>query len=206
MVVIGGIFYAIMKIVHFVFLPIIALFSQGYSRLLHKILLITNGREYKIQSLFRDIDQNANSLQKEKNIIQNYILNASNNEWKDNLFGKILENFNKLNLHAKNSTDQSITLKKLLQNSDYNEIFNFKKYHIWIKNQIITPLKDLISLLEKNEKILEKTHENIQIQINKTESPDLQKPLILSKKRLEIQLSEFTKMKNILNEYISKLL
>ena len=93
----------------------------------------------------------------------------------------------------------------MLEKSKYHDIFNFPKYDTWIKNQVLTPIAELISLLEKNENILTNTMSALGSQIQQTTDPSHQKPLELQKKRLQIQLEELQKMKQILASYQEKL-
>ena len=66
-------------------------------------------------------------------------------------------------------------------------------------------LPALDSLLEKNENILTNTMSALGSQIQQTTDPSHQKPLELQKKRLQIQLEELQKMKQILASYQEKL-
>ena len=59
--------------------------------------------------------------------------------------------------------------------------------------------------LEKNENILTNTMSALGSQIQQTTDPSHQKPLELQKKRLQIQLEELQKMKQILASYQEKL-
>lgn len=129
---------------------------------------------------------------------------AKNANWTENLSTKINSSFLEINNLALNSTNLSIKLRKKLQNSDYKNIFNFTKYDSWLKKQIILPLKNLIEVLEKNEKILKNNIKSIENQILQIEDSSLQKPLELQKIRLENQLENISKTIINLKSQISK--
>ena len=204
--IIGGLLFAIMMgITYFIGVPIVYLLASLYARIMHAILLTTNNTEYKIQSLFTKIDNNSHKLQNEKNTLVSSLTEAKNNEWLENLSGRINDAFKKLNIFANSTTNDSITLRKMLENSKYHDIFNFPKYDTWIKNQVLTPIVELISLLEKNQNIVTNTISALNSQILQTSDPSHQKPLELQKKRLELHLEEIKKMKQILASYQEKL-
>lgn len=204
--IIGGLLFAIMMgITYFIGVPIVYLLASLYARIMHAILLTTNNTEYKIQSLFTRIDNNSHKLQNEKNTLVSSLTEAKNNEWLENLSGRINDAFKKLNIFANSTTNDSITLRKMLEKSKYHDIFNFPKYDTWIKNQVLTPIIELISLLEKNENIVTNTISALNSQILQTSDPSHQKPLELQKKRLELHLEELKKMKQILASYQEKL-
>ena len=204
--IIGGLLFAIMMgITYFIGVPIVYLLASLYARIMHAILLTTNNTEYKIQSLFTRIDNNSHKLQNEKNTLVSSLTEAKNNEWLENLSGRINDAFKKLNIFANSTTNDSITLRKMLENSKYHDILNFPKYDTWIKNQVLTPIIELISLLEKNENIVTNTISALNSQILQTSDPSHQKPLELQKKRLELHLEELKKMKQILASYQEKL-
>ena len=204
--IVGGLLFAIMMgITYFIGVPIVYLLAGLYARIMHAILLTTNNTEYKIQSLFGKIDTNSHKLQNEKNTLVSSLNEAKNNEWLENLSGRINGAFKKLNIFANSTTNDSVTLRKMLKNSKYHDIFNFPKYDTWIKNQVLTPIAELISLLEKNENIVTNTISALNSQIIQTSDPSHQKPLELQKKRLQIQLEELQKMKQILHSYQEKL-
>lgn len=94
---------------------------------------------------------------------------AEQNAWKDNLSGNINSSLELLGKLTGNSTDESIELKKLLENSRYKDVFNFVKYSNWIKKQILEPIESILLLLQKNHDILIKTRDTLESQIN-TES------------------------------------
>lgn len=133
-----------------------------------------------------------------------FLTEAKNANWTENLSTKINSSFLEINNLALNSTNLSIKLRKKLQNSDYKNIFNFTKYDSWLKKQIILPLRNLIEVLEKNEKILKNNIKSIENQILQIEDSSLQKPLELQKIRLENQLENISKTIINLKSQISK--
>jgi hypothetical protein len=79
------------------------------------------------------------------------------------------------------------------------------KYGNWVKTQVIAPIDEIYDLLTKNKVTLEKTLTDLTTQIEKTTSPSLQKPLILQKDRIEMQLESFERVMVMLEGYKEKL-
>jgi hypothetical protein len=79
------------------------------------------------------------------------------------------------------------------------------KYGNWIQWQILSPIEEILALLEKNHDTIEKTLISLGSQIILTTDPSLQKPLILQKKRFEMQIESITPMIQMLEGYKEKL-
>lgn len=97
----GVIFGLMMGLTYFLGLPIISLLAIIFAKIFKKILLIKNAKEYKIQDFFEKIDNNSRALQSEKMRIITEIIEAKNNNWQENLSGKIGEHFGVLNIYTK---------------------------------------------------------------------------------------------------------
>lgn len=167
--------------------------------------MIINNIEHKIQTLFGDIQLTSDSLREwQKNTIT-LLEEASRNEWKENLSGKIWESLELINSLASNATDKSIELRKTLESSQYKDIFNFIKYNSWIKIQILEPIDSILKLIKKNHKIIGWSIKEIEDQILNTTEKHMQAPLNLQKDRLMIQLENFNRIEKILWEYKIKL-
>lgn len=202
----GAIFGLMMGITYFLGLPIIWLLAIIFAKIFKKILLLKNAKEYKIQDFFEKIDSNSRSLQSEKTKIIAEITEAKNNNWQENLSGKIHENFVALNLHTKKAINESLTLKKILENSEkYAKIFNFGKYDTWIKNEILAPILELLDLTEKNILLLKNTKTALEKQISETNDPSHRTPLELQQTRLQAKILEFEQMQKTLENYREKL-
>lgn len=135
----------------------------------------------------------------------NFLTEAKNANWIENLFTKINSSFSEINNLASVSIDKSLKLKKKLQNSDYKNIFNFTKYDSWLKKQIILPMENLKNVLLKNEEILNSTIKSLENQIIQTQDSSFQKPLELQKIRLQNQLENIIKMRENIENQISKI-
>jgi len=61
-------------------------------------------------------------------------------------------------------------------------------------------------LLNNNSATLKSTISSLEIQISETSDPSLQKPLILQKERLEMQVESFERVMVILEGYKEKLI
>ena len=84
-------------------------------------------------------------------------------------------------------------------------MFNFNKYNIWIKNQILTPLEDIKKLLNNNLEKLENQSELIKKQISNEINSSKKGALEVSSKRIQIRIDEITKHIEKMSLYIEKL-
>jgi hypothetical protein len=84
-------------------------------------------------------------------------------------------------------------------------MFNFSIYNSWIKKQILTPLEQILELLNKNLEILKQSKISIEKQISETTDPSFKLPLVASKTRMEIKIEEIQKHIERINIYIEKL-
>lgn len=98
----------------------------------------------------------------------------------------------------------------MLETSKYKDIFNFTKYDRWIARQILTPIKELISLLEKTKKILTKSIEALEVQSRKKIGDNFwgssgTQAMQAQKTRLEMQMQQTETLLNTLRSYQQKL-
>ena len=170
-----------------------------------KILLISGHKVTKINDDFDYIDEYSKLLNTEKDSVLKLINQAIDNDWKDSLLTKISKKLEWVNKFANLSINKNIELKKNIQNSKYNEMFNFNKYNIWIKNQILIPLEDIKKLLDINLEKLIKQYEEVKIQISESQDSSKKGALEVSEKRLEMRISEMKKHIEKMNLYINKL-
>jgi len=131
---------------------------------------------------------------------------ASRNEWQENLSGKLAESFELIGKLAGNATDKTVELRKLLESSEYKDIFNFVKYGNWVKSQILEPIESILFLLKKNHNTINSTLQSLENQISQTSDPSLQKPLELQKERLQLQKENFERTMEMLEGYREKLI
>lgn len=115
------------------------------------------------------------------------------------------DSFELIGKMAGDATDNTIELKKLLENSKYKDIFNFVKYGNWVKTQVIEPIEEIYELLRKNREMIQKTIGGLEKQIENTTDPSLQKPLILQKDRLMIHIESLDRVIKMLEGYREKL-
>jgi hypothetical protein len=195
-----------MGIIYFIGIFFISLFGRVFAWMAHRVLLASNDLEHKIQTLFSHIDTNSRSLQENKDKTIALLYEAGQNEWKENLLGKINTSTTLLSELAGAATDDVTSLHRLLISSRYKDIFNFVKYRNWAKKQILEPIESILELLEKNTKIIIETTIGLETQIINTSDPTLKHPLILQKERLEIQLETFRRVIQIFHEYRMKLI
>ncbi len=104
------------------------------------------------------------------------------------------------------ATDDIMKLRRILESSEYKNIFNFTKYGNWAKKQILEPIESILLLLNKNSVIIKGTIHSLDIQIVDTKNPSLAKPVFLQKERLEMQLESFGRVIKMLEEYREKLI
>lgn len=204
--VIVGILYGVMMAgVYFIGVFFVTILAQIFSWIAHRTLLAINNTEYEIQTLFKKILESSISLKESRKESVSLLNEASQNEWKDNLSGKLSHSFERINDMASHATDDALELRKLLESSKYKDIFNFQKYGNWTKKQILEPIEEILLLLQKNHDILSKTLQSIESQILQTKDPSLQEPLMLQKERLKIQDKNLEKNILLLNNYINLL-
>ena len=216
----AGILYgAMMGAVYFIGIFFISLFGRLFSWLAHEYLLIMRNTEYRIQNLFLKLDDGAEKLQRANDTSLSLLADATRNEWKENLLGKLNESLTLLSGLAGSSTTDSLKLRKILESSRYKDIFNFTKYGNWVKHEILEPIESILLLLSKNRDTLKKTIDSLETQITQFPSwgvsrsdgvdvstdPSLQKPLILQKERLEMQYENFERNIRLLESYRERL-
>lgn len=164
-----------------------------------------NNTEHTIQNLFSEITDASIKLKEERKNSITLLTEAGRNEWADSLSTRLKESFEVINTHAKMATDKTIELSSLLENSKYKDIFNFTKYGNWVKIQILTPIEEILDLIEENLHILDSTEKTLDKEIKKASTPSLEKPLILQKERITLQRENFERAKTILSAYQVKL-
>lgn len=191
--------------IYFIWIFFIWLFWNILSIVNKNLLLLSWHKITKINSNFEDIDSNSNALIIEKDNLSILLDEAKENDWKDSLLLKINEWIKNINENAWSAVDTSINLKKIIESSKYNEMFNFSIYNSWIKKQILIPLLQIVELLEKNLNILKEQNEAIWKQIENTPDPSLSWPLLASKTRIEMRIVEIEKHIGGISGYIGKL-
>lgn len=202
----GFLYAAMMGIIYFIGIFFISIFGRIFSALAHSYLLMMSNTEYRIQKLFTNINESSDNLRIGQQTSVLLLSEASRNEWQENLSGKLGESFQLIGRLAGDATDNTLELRKLLESSEYKDIFNFVKYGNWIKKQILEPIESILLLLAKNRDTLNKAISSLDSQITETVEVSLQKPLILQKQRLEMQIESFEKNIEILEGYKNKLI
>jgi hypothetical protein len=200
-----AIYFLVVAWVYFVWIFIIWIFSLFIMAINRIFLKISWHKVFYINWLFEDIDNSSNILLNTKNRLSDSLYNATQNKWQDWLLLDINTWIEKINFEANNSIKNILKLKSTLEKSKYWEIFSFETYNNWIKRQIIEPLSEIQTLLEKNKQILENTIKELDSQIIDTVEVSLKNPLWLQKTRLEKQKEEFEKYIVLIKNYIEKL-
>lgn len=152
--------------VYFFGVLFVSILAQFFSWIAHRILLIAHNTEHLIQSSFHEIYEASIKLKKNKKETISLLSKAQKNEWIDNLSGNIHTAFKELNIIARDATKKSIGLRKRLKKSKYNNIFNFAKYDTWIKNQVLSPIDEILELLKNNKNIITKTLSKLNVQLS----------------------------------------
>jgi hypothetical protein len=202
----GFLYAAMMWIIYFIGIFFISFFGRIFSWIAHRYLIAMNNTEHKIQTLFSNISDSSDDLKWWQIEAISLLSDAAQNEWQENLSGRLAESFALIGKLAGNATDKTVELRNILESSEYKDIFNFVKYGNWVKKQILEPIESILLLLNKNRDTLKKTISSLDSQISDTTDPSLQKPLILQKNRLEMQVESFKQNINLLNSYREKLL
>ncbi len=198
-------YIAIMACVYFIGVLGLLIFGKILIWLNTRYLIYKGHSVIKINELFWDLDISSDTIKQQKNQLKNLLNQAYNNDWKDGLLLEINAGITNINNSAQKATLEFMNLKNEITKSQYSDMFRFKVYHTWIKKQISKPLEDILSLLEKNRDILQKSQEDIQEQLQNTKKIELQSVLKLQIKRIKIQLKELEKYIPLLKASISKL-
>lgn len=183
-------YIAIMACVYFIGVLFLLLLWKLITRLNTWYLLKRWASVIKINKLFWDIDVSSDEIQWKKQALKTLLLRARENDWKDGLLLDINAGIESINDTAQNTVVQVLELKNAITSSRYSDMFRFEVYNTWIKKQISTPLKEILSLLESSRDTLILTQENINTQIKNTKKAELQWPLKLQLTRIEMQIQE----------------
>jgi len=183
-------YIAIMACVYFIGVLFLFLLWKLITKLNTWYLLKRWASVIKINTLFWDIDISSDEIQWKKQALKTLLLRARENDWKDWLLLDINAWIESINDSAQNTVVQVLELKNAITSSRYSDMFRFEIYNNWIKKQISTPLKEILSLLESSRDTLLLTKDNIAEQIQETEKPELQAPLKLQLTRIEMQIQE----------------
>lgn len=177
---------------------IVAFFNKKFLLLRwHKITSINNN--------FENIDDLSKNLEYEKELLKRNLEQAEQNKWSDWLLNKINDTIEDVNKYSKNSIKTINKLEKEIKNSEYSEMFEFSIYNSWIKKQIISPLRQIISLLESNKNKIKEETKNIKNEINVQSDENLKQNLLLAETRLNIKKEELEKYINSVKIFIEKL-
>ena len=117
-----------MAAVYFIGVFFVALLARIFAWLAHRVLLATNNVEHRIQTLFTEIYESSLGLQEAKKSSISLLTEAGANEWAKSLSNRLKESFELMNERAGLATDDAVELRKLLESSQYKDIFNFVKY------------------------------------------------------------------------------
>lgn len=142
----------IMFIIYFAWTVFLWLFTLVLNFINKFILKIKWHEVISINYLFDKIDSNSVILNNEKNNLIKNLLKAKNNEWQDALLLNINSWIDKITKESEIAVKNSLNLGKKLQNSKYNDIFDFSVYNSWIKKQIYDPIDEVEKLLTKDRK------------------------------------------------------
>ncbi len=201
----GFLYAAMMWIIYFIGIFFISFFGRIFSWIAHRYLMAMNNTEHKIQTLFSNISDSSDDLKWWQTEAISLLSDAAQNEWQENLSGRIAQSFKLIGKLAGNATDKTVELRNILESSEYKDIFNFVKYGNWVKKQILEPIESILLLLNKNRDTLKKTISSLESQISDISDPSLQKPLMLQKERLIMQVESFNTTIELLKQYQQKL-
>lgn len=203
---IAGVLYGtMMAAVYFLWVFFVSILARVFSWIAHGALLAMNNTEHEMQTLFGKIYESSLTLKWAQKSSVSLLTEAGRNEWAESLSERMNESFELIGEMAGYATDDAVRLRKILENSKYKDIFNFVKYGNWVKNQVIAPIDEIYLLLQQNHAILSASLISIDAQIHDTKTPSLQKPLILQKDRIDMQLDSFERVMKMLEGYRKKL-
>lgn len=206
LILIGGLYGVLMISMYLIGLPIIYIFGKVcFSGIAYVLLRMRYRTEYAIQSCFMIIYSASVSIAEKKNTLLLLLKEARNNEWKENLLGKIQDIFPHLSWELEQAVNTTKKLSHLIEQSRYQWIFNFEKYRIWTHAQILEPINSILLLLDENLLLLNQSIETMNEQIKTSTDIFHQKILEVQKLRLQMQVKSFNQNRELLSEYKSQL-
>jgi hypothetical protein len=194
-----------MAAVYFIGVFFVSLMARVFAWMAHRALLAANNTEHRIQTLFTEIYESSIELKSAKKSSISLLTEAGANEWAKSLSSRLENSFELISTRASLATDDAVELRKLLEASQYKDIFNFVKYGNWIRTQILAPIDEIYLLLTSHHATLKSTVTSLDTQISTTTEPSLQKPLILQRERIVVQLESMERIMTMLEEYKEKL-
>lgn len=110
-------------------------------------------------------------------------------------FSKIEKNFLEITENIENCISSQKDFLKILQKIWKKDFINFEKYDLWLKNNLLLPLKNMKNILENHKNFTEKLLEE-----NKNNNSE---QILVLNKRLELQRETLAKHILLLDEKIS---
>ncbi len=203
---IAGVLYGgMMALIYFLWVFFVSIMARAFSWIAHRALLMLNNTEHKIQTWFQSITRASIALKAWQQESVSLLTDAGRGEWTDDLSGRIRDSFARVSEVASTATEETVGLRDILEKSRYKDIFNFAKYTNWIQSQVLSPITEILSLLERNHTTLTATLSALDTQIRETTDPSLRHPLILQRERLEMQLDSMAPIIEMLEGYEEKL-
>jgi hypothetical protein len=194
-----------MALVYFAGVFFVSIMARVFSWLAHRALLAVNNTEHEIQTLFHGITRASIALKSGQKQSISLLTEAGRGEWTNSLSSRLHDSFAVISEMAGKATNQTVELRDILESSRYRDIFNFVKYGNWIQGQVLSPIEEILTLLQKNHDTIYKTLLSLDSQISDNTDPSLQKPLIFQKERLEMQMESITPMIEMLEGYKERL-
>jgi len=160
------------------------------------ILKFTKNTEVKIKWRLEDIDSSFLNMEKIWKVLSNKINNFKS--WEiSNISSDIEKNFSSFYTEVVFVFNEKDELLKIIKNSKFKDFVNFEKLENYLKNRYNKPVKEMVKMLEKFEKLLQKqinllhiTRQNSEIQDHNLEQKEIiltkqLNNLILNKNKLE---------------------
>jgi len=196
---------AIMASVYFVWVLFLWVLGSFITWINTKYLVRKWHTVIKINQLFSSLDISSEDIYNEKQSLELLLEEAYNNNWQDGLLLQINQWIWHINSKTQNAIIQVLDLKNTISQSKYSDMFSFPVYNSWIKKQILTPLEQILALLEKNLSLLIQTSKDIEQQITQTHKIEYKSTLELQLQRIELQKREIQRYIPQLQESIDKL-
>jgi len=136
------------------------------------VLRFTKNIEVQIKWRIEDIDSSFNNMKNIDKILSHKISNFK--DWEiSNISKDVEKNFSNFYLEVLSILNQKKKLFKLINNSKFKDFVNFTKLEKYLKNNFNKPVEEMISMLEKFEKLLEKQIELLIITKSNSNVSDL---------------------------------
>jgi hypothetical protein len=198
-------YIGVMSVVYFIGIFFLLIFGNTITWCNTRYLLWKGNTVLKINTLFGNVDRDAEELSLQTHALKKSLKSASKNEWKDGLLLEIRAWIEALGTLSNTTTDNAVLLRDTIAHSKYYEMFHSWTYNTWIKKQVISPLQEIEKLLQKSKESLTMGINTISDEISSPLKSEFSGNLEMQKKRLLMQIDDIDIFLPRIQEMIEKL-